>query len=286
MARNELLHVLNLQTTKNRLSNPEIQRYYDRLVAMVQNSSEVLNEVNLLPQRESPNHTPAAVPTQVNVVPDDGILATPTNGVNTVESPSVTYAATIQQTFSVLQGMPTRNPRKKGKVEVQSDTSRHLPCLIFLQYKHPVSGDLIQALGVLWYIDAFSVGYTQRPGTPCQYKYGTDADGKENPSLLPARVCFFHTIVQVNPSYHPLQEIVGKCFSSLEFSASLLGCDNNWFVVVDNTRVKFSDWVKGNDATQTPIFHQTCFKQPYNFPNTRTPSITARNLFASLCIRM
>ncbi len=136
-----------------------------------------------------------------------------------------------------------------------------LPCPIRLETRHPIYGK-VSAIAVLWYVDKFSPDYEQpfmkaRSQSTINEYYKLQSDDLDplekegTPDLLPVRVCFFHSIVEVYPATSPLIILKGRFFSSLNVSASLLGTLKSgfdaWSVLTDVQVYQNGQWGWVND---------------------------------------
>jgi len=169
-----------------------------------------------------------------------------------------------------------------------------LPCYIELNYKHPFFGK-VQVVAKLWFVDPYGKdGCNQPPESDLDpeffcFQSGLNKKGQEITltTMEPVRVCFFHCIEAVYPALNPLQQFVGRWFSSLNVSARLMDLNERGkdvWKLLGNSTFPLKMWTEGfhfnnNIQLLNKIYY------PYSIIGNKTSAgnVHARDLIAWLC---
>ena len=168
-----------------------------------------------------------------------------------------------------------------------------LPIPIEMTTHHVGYGE-VTLIAILWWIDDWDTSFAQPvQKDTTQLEYFTpdvDSDGAKIYTMgkEPRRICFFHSIQEIvgEAQYSPAACIIGKMFSSLHFSANLIGKghDNGfdqWKILGTNVRLQsfirpkeqLGAWKNFPDLVHLDVL----------FPGHSVPSVPSRDLMAVLC---
>jgi hypothetical protein len=168
-----------------------------------------------------------------------------------------------------------------------------LPIPIEMRARHVDYGDVI-LIAILWWIDPWDSDFVQPPQIGVhQTEYflpNVSEDGVKTLDVRrePRRICFFHSIQEIVGigKFTPAAGLIGRMFSSLHFSANLIGKGrengfDQWRIL--GTNIRLSSFIRLKENIGSWRNYPDMVKIDAGFNGLSVPSVMVRDALAVLC---